>query len=122
MRFDDVVRLATRLPGVTLHVGARARALKVRTRLLARFRDDDEVLVLRVPMTVREYLRAAYPRTFFLEGSYLDHPYILVRLRNVTRHELAELLEEGWRSIAPASRAVPTAGPARAPRRGPTGA
>jgi len=103
LRFDDVVRLATALPGVTMHVGARARALKWNGKLLARFRDDDETLVLRMPIAVREYLRSAAPDKYFLDSTYLDYPYVLVRLRAVRRTELMSLLEEAYRSLAPAS-------------------
>ncbi len=104
LRFDDVVRLAAKLPGVTLHVGARARALKLNGKLLARFRDDDETLVLRMPIAVREYLRSSAPHKYFLDGTYVDYPYVLVRLRAVRDSELMPLLEEGWRTLAPAIR------------------
>jgi hypothetical protein len=97
--FDDVVRIATSLPGVKLHIGARARALKARGKLLARVWNDDETLVVRVPIAVREYLRDTAPGTFFLADTYRDHPYVLVRLPNVAPDDLRGLLLEGLRLI-----------------------
>lgn len=99
LSFDDVVRLARCLPGVTLHVGRRARALKVRGRLLARFRDEDRTLVLRMPIVLRDVLRAREPARFFLDRSYHDFPYVLVRLEAVDASALAPLLAEGHRSL-----------------------
>jgi hypothetical protein len=32
---------------------------------------------------------------------YLNHPYLLVRLSAVAEAELAELLEQSWRRVAP---------------------
>jgi hypothetical protein len=100
LRFEDVVRLATRLPGVRLVVGARARSLRLRGRLLARFRDNDHTLVLRVPMTVRELLRTREPAKYFLEHTYLDYPYVLVRLAAVSAPEISALLDEAHRSVS----------------------
>lgn len=97
MTYDDVVTLATRMPGVRAVIGRRARAIKVGGRLLARVRNDDTTLVLRLPIVVRDHLCAAEPAKFHLEQTYRDFPYVLVRLPAVNADDLTPLLEEAWR-------------------------
>jgi hypothetical protein len=113
LTYDEVVNLAMRLPGVALVTGTRARALKVGGKLLARFRDEDATLVLRTSFAVRAYLMATAPSRFFLNDSYRDHPYVLVRLAAVSASDLAPLLEEAWRLVSPSHRTVADAPPLR---------
>ena len=54
-------------------------------------------LVLRIPMTVRELLISREPEKYFLDGTYVSHPYVLVRLERVSAAALAPLLDEAHR-------------------------
>jgi hypothetical protein len=38
----------------------------------------------------------ADPETFYITAHYLNYPWMLVRLANVDKENLRELLEESW--------------------------
>ncbi len=50
----------------------------------------------------KDALIAANPRVFFTAAHYDGHAAILVRLAEVSRDELAELVTDSWRLRAPA--------------------
>jgi len=76
--------------------------LRVRKALLCRLRTEADALVLRVvDMGEREALMHDRPDVFFSTPHYDGYPYVLVRLDVVDSRELAELVEEIWRSRAP---------------------
>ncbi len=61
-----------------------------------------DVLVVRVVDSVeRETLLASEPRKFFTEPHWSGYPAVLIRLAAVEPDELAELITEAWRSLAP---------------------
>jgi hypothetical protein len=101
--WDDVVAIGTALPEVEVGTSYGTPALKVRGKGICRMREEpEEALVLRVSdMGEREALLQGQPDAFFTIPHYDGHPYVLVRLANVDRRELAELLEEAWRIRAP---------------------
>ena len=68
---------------------------------MAWFREDPEVLAVKVNPINREYLLQAEPDTFLLTEHYRDYPIVLVRLPRIGRRRLAEVLEEAWRQVAP---------------------
>jgi hypothetical protein len=70
--------------------------------LVCRLRTDPDALVLRVSdLGEREALLQGQPGTFFSTPHYDGYPYVLVRLDAVDPVELAELLEDAWRTRAP---------------------
>lgn len=76
--------------------------MRVRNSLLCRLRTDPDALVLRViDIGEREALMQDQPDVFFSTPHYDGYPYVLVRLDAVDYGELAELVEEIWRSRAP---------------------
>jgi hypothetical protein len=100
--WEDVVARATQLPEVEESTWFRTPALRVRGRSFCRLRTDPDALVLRVvDMGEREALLQGQPRAFFTTPHYDGHPYVLVRLAAVDPQELAELLEDAWRTVAP---------------------
>jgi hypothetical protein len=104
----DVVALGQRLPEVEESTWYGTPALKVRGRGMCRLRTDPDALVLRVcDMGEREALLhggllQGGPAAFFTTPHYDGHPYVLVRLEAVDPDELAELVEDAWRTRAPA--------------------
>lgn len=100
LTFDDVARLASRLPGVEVGTSYGTPSLKVKSKMVARLWEDGTTLVLRLPFVVRDHLIARAPLTFFLTDHYTNYPYVLVRLGAVRAKELQELLEESWRQVA----------------------
>lgn len=75
-------------------------ALRVRGTLLAWTRDDPAILAAKVSPVNREYLLQSEPEIFFLTPHYRNHPIVLVRLSQIGRARLAEVLEDGSREVA----------------------
>jgi hypothetical protein len=76
------------------------------------------VLAIRVAGSdVKEMLLAADGKKFFTEPHYNGFPAILVRLPAIRVGELAELLTNGWRCLAPKSLVASFDGEAASPRR-----
>jgi hypothetical protein len=100
--WDDVVAIASKLPGVEAGTSYGTPALKVRGKFMCRLRTDPDALVVRVvDLEDREALLQEKPRVFFSTPHYDGHPYVLVRLNLVGKRQLAELLEDAWRIRAP---------------------
>lgn len=98
----DVREIALSLPETIEKLSYGTPGFRVRDRLFARLRDENEVLVLwRESLEEKEFLLEAEPGKFFTTPHYDGHPLILIRLEAVDREELAELLEESWRLRAP---------------------
>ena len=98
----DVVRqLALALPGVEEGTSYRTTAFKVNGKLLARFHQDGESLVLKVEYAAREVLMGTHPETFYLTDHYRCYPWVLVRLSSVDPDLLRSLIEDAWRTVAP---------------------
>jgi len=98
--FETVREIAAGLPEVTEGLSFDTPSLKVRKKGLAWLRHDG-VLVLRLPVEHREALIHTEPDKYFLEPHYLNYPSVLVRLEAVDRDELADLMEDAWRAVAP---------------------
>lgn len=100
--FADVHALAAKLPGVELGTSYGTPALKVKGKLFARLHDDGETLVLRTTSINREYLLATWPKVFHLTDHYRDYPWVLVRLKMISKARLAEALSDAWELVATA--------------------
>jgi hypothetical protein len=99
--FDTVRQLALALPGVEERTSYGTTAFKVGGKLLARFHQDGESLVVKVEYAAREVLMGANPKTFYITDHYRCWPWMLVRVSSVDRDELRGLLEDAWRRLAP---------------------
>src|SRR5204863_4644792 len=81
MTFDDIRKLALTWPEVEDGSSYGTPALKVRKKLLARLREDDETLVmLGVPLDEREMLIESQPEIFYFTDHYRDYPTVLIHL------------------------------------------
>lgn len=98
--FETVRQLALALPGVTEGTSYRTTAFKVNGKLLARFHQDRESLVVKVEYAAREVLMGANPKTFYVTDHYRCWPWVMVRLSNVDRGLLRSLIEDAWRGLA----------------------
>ncbi len=100
--WEDVIAIGSRFPGVEVGKSWGTPALKVKDKFLCRMRTNPDALVLRViHMGEREALLQGDPDTFFITPHYDGYPAVLVRLDRVDPTELAELLEDAWRTQAP---------------------
>ena len=94
--------LARALPEVEDSTSWGDPSLKVRGKLIA-LRKDEETLAIRTDFLERETLVRVAPDTFFFTDHYRNYPWVLVRLGAVEPAQLAEMLEEAWRRVAPKS-------------------
>jgi hypothetical protein len=102
--YDTVRKIALKLPDVEEGMSYRAPALKVKGKLFVRFREDLEAIVLKTTFKRREALMAREPQTYFITDHYLAYEWVLVRLENVPRAALPELLEIAYREALPLPR------------------
>jgi hypothetical protein len=114
--YDTVRALALQLPGVDEGTSYGTSALKVAGKLFIRLKEDGETIVLRTDSLEREHLTRTAPKTFFVTDHYRDYPWVLVRLTSITRAQLAPLVEDAWRRMAP-KRWLATHDSARATKR-----
>jgi hypothetical protein len=99
--FDTVRRLALPLPGVEESTSYGTPALKVKGKLFARLHDNSDWLVVRIDPDERTMRMKVDPEVYFITDHYANHPWMLVRLSVVPEEELCELLQDGWRLVAP---------------------
>src|SRR6202000_93110 len=98
----DVVRdLGLTLPGVEESTSYGTPALKVAGKLLVRLREDGDSIVAKVGFDHRELFLHADPEVFFTTDHYQGYPTVLVRLAEVDRDTLRDVLEVAWRNAAP---------------------
>lgn len=91
-------------------------------RFLARFRDDDTVLVVQLAtIGERDMLMELEPKAFFFTEHYRNYPAVLVRLADVPRALLVDVIGDAWRHVStlPPARRRPK--PARRGHRGQRG-
>src|ERR1700748_2462609 len=101
MTFDDVRKFALAWPEVVDGTSYGTAALKVRKKLLARIREDNDSLVmLDVPQEERAMLCESEPRVFYCTDHYRDYPPVLIRLSRATRGHIEPLLRRRWRALA----------------------
>ena len=101
MTFDDIARIALPLPGVALGTSYGTPALKVAGKLLARLREDGD-LVLKVEDGLREALLDRQPDVFHTTPHYDGYPVLLVRLALADPEQIAGLVERAWGGLASA--------------------
>ena len=100
--WEDVVAAGRRLPEVEESTWWRTPALKVRGKALCRLREDPDTLVIRVlDLADKEALLQGQPDVFCTTPHYDGYPYVLVRLEAVGEAQLADLVEDAWRLMAP---------------------
>ena len=127
MRVVETRRLLLKLPNVTEGRSYGMPSFLLNGRFLARFRDDDTVLVLQLAtISERDVLMELDPRAFFFTEHYRNYPAVLVRLAEVARPLLIDVVTEAWRHVAslpPRPRKRPARGRKRGVRsRGPAAA
>ncbi len=101
MIFDDVVQIATQLPGVEESTSYGTPALKVRKKFMARLREEDVLVLVQVDDIEQRMLMETKPDVYFKTPHYEGYPSILIRLSRVDPAELGDLIEQSWRRLAP---------------------
>jgi len=113
----DARQLLLELPNVVEGFSYRMPSFLLNGRFLARFRDDDEVLVLQLAsIDDRDILMQIDPAACFFTDHYRIYPAVLIRLAEVPRTLLAEAVTESRRHLSAKPPARPRAKSGR-PRR-----
>ncbi|HKW23237.1 MAG TPA: MmcQ/YjbR family DNA-binding protein [Ktedonobacterales bacterium] len=99
--FETVRDIALTYPGVEEGMSFGTPALRVRGKFMARLREDGETLVIKASETEREFRMTVDPATFFITEHYRGYSAVLVRLARVSVEDLADLIEQSWRWLAP---------------------
>jgi hypothetical protein len=98
--FDVVRQIALALPGVEESTIHGAPSLKVRGRLLtctAIHRSaEPNTLAVRIDIERRAELMASEPSVYYVTEHYVNTPTILVRLDQIDRRSLIELIGMAW--------------------------
>jgi hypothetical protein len=118
VRVQHVRRLLLQLPDVVAGRSYGMPAFLLNGRFLARFRDDDTVLVLALAtIDDRDFLMQLDPRAFFFTEHYRNYPAVLVRLAEVPLALLTSVVQDAWRHAAAKPPARPRSKAARRARR-----
>jgi hypothetical protein len=89
------------LPGVKPGRSYGYPCFMLNGNFLARFRDEDTVLVLQLASIAdREVLMQLDPRAFFFTDHYRDYPAVLIRLAEIPRALLRHVLAESSEVVA----------------------
>lgn len=100
--WEDVCEIAGRLPAVEQATAYGTPALRVEGKFMCRLRTGPDALVARVlDLQEAEALVKGQPDVFFSTPHYDRYPYVLVRLEAISPQQLAEVVEDAWRTQAP---------------------
>ena len=97
--FDCVREIAQTLSGAMESTSYGTPAFKVKGKLFARQHQDGESLVIGVDFEEREEMMVVAPEKFYITDHYLNYPWTLVRMSQVNRDELCDLLMGSWRRV-----------------------
>lgn len=101
--FERVARLGLALPGVARTTSYRTDALSVAGNSFVRMKEGmDGVLVVHIPLDLKEALIEAEPDKYFETLHYAGYAAMLVRLDLVSDEELSTRLKCAWTQKAPA--------------------
>ncbi len=96
-----VRRLLLERPGVVEGRSYGMPSFLLNGRFLARFRDDDTVLVLQLAtIGERDVLMELDERSFFFTDHYRNYPAVLVHLAEVPPSLLGDVIKECWQHVA----------------------
>ena len=102
--FGLVRDLAMALPDVEDSTIHGVPSLKVRGRLLAcqaiHRSAEPNTLAVRIDFDQRAELMAAEPRVYYVTDHYVNYPTVLVRLSQIDRVSLQDLLQMSWRFVS----------------------
>jgi hypothetical protein len=101
--FGRVISVAAHLPEVEQSTSYGTPSLKVRGKSFCRMKEGmEDVLVIHIPLALKDRLIEAEPDKYFETPHYAGHPAMLVRVDAVSDEELRTRLECAWAEKAPA--------------------
>ena len=119
LTFGDVRKIGLRIEGVEEATAYGAFCLKVKKKMIAcvAINKDAEpnTLMIRMPIDQRDELIAEQPDIYYLKPHYEPYPCVLVRLSQVHRDALRDLLTGAWRQMSAEKKERPRASKKRRP-------
>jgi hypothetical protein len=101
LTFDDVVRIASDLPGIEVGTSYGTPALRVGKKLLCRMWEDGETMVLKPLEDIElQFLMGTQPDVFYQAPHYEGWPTILIHLSRIDEEQLRELIGQCWERLA----------------------
>ena len=98
---DEIRKIALSFPGVTEGRSYGTTGFHVGSHLIARMKEEGDVLVVRVQDGYRDVLVSIDSTTYFFTEHYRDYPMVLVRLNRIGLDALTDLIEQAWKCVAP---------------------
>lgn len=99
--YDMVRELSLALPGVEESTSYGTPSLKVKTKFMARLREDGESVVFKVGFDERDMLMETRPSVFYITDHYRGYPAVLLRLSTASHEDLEDVIEMAWKYAAP---------------------
>ena len=102
---DTVLEIGEKLPGTEVATAYGSPALKVNGRMYAciainKAAEPNSLVVHVADFEQRDALLAEAPDTYYVKPHYEAYPVVLVRLANVTRDALEDLLRAAHRIVS----------------------
>jgi len=90
--WNEVCDMARALADIERSTSYGTEALKVKSKLMARLKEDGESMVLLVGFDEREILIEADPDVFFTTDHYRGYPTVLIHLSRIPAEQMRSLL------------------------------
>ena len=101
LKRDDAWKTALALPGAEERPWFRHICVFIHDRFLTRVNDKEDAMVLQVgSMEMRAVMLEAEPKLFFVTDHYRSFPFVLARLKVLSKKSLLEILEGRARQLA----------------------
>ena len=101
LKRDEARTLALSLPGAEERPWFNRPCVFIHDRFLTRVHDKEEAVVLQIgSMEMREMMLEAEPDLFYITDHYRNFPFVLARLKALTKTSFKSMLEGRARQLA----------------------
>jgi len=101
LTFDDLVCIASDLPGIEVGTSYGTPALRVGKKLICRMKEDGETMVLKPLEDIElHFLMDTQPDVFYQTPHYQGWPTILIHLSRIDEAQVRELIVQCWERLA----------------------
>ena len=101
LKRDEAWNVALALPGAEERPWFNRPCVFIHDRFLTRVHDKEEAVLLQVgAMEMREMMMEAEPGLFYITDHYRNFPFVLARLKALTRTAFKRMLEGRARQLA----------------------
>ena len=101
MNFENVRKVALKLPDVEEGTAWGFPAFRVKKKMFLCFRTDLDSIVVRTTFDQRDSMIDEDPETYYTTDHHRPHPWVLARVKKLQAAVLPDLLLAAWRYAAP---------------------